>query len=374
MISILLHLSSISLGRSKGPVPLHSSPLPTMTASDASDDEALHFLATQGFLPLMLANYDGMVEAYTRLFDLSSAYFSLPETSAQKIDFQARNPTRASEEGYSNIASEKSILTVRTLDRCPEMLREHMQSPWAITARLLEDVARSIAQSLGLRDDVFAPFIQPCCTLDQSKRTPTLLRMFRYDRPPSGAEPTLSAERHKDLGILSLVVGHSPGLQVLDPTTDRWIPIEEESTILPTRKLALEASLRLYWLARPCHSLRTGGINRAFIACCVRLRRMTGIDLVLFLPSGQLMRQYGHGSLRMKSREHLGRSRSWRVRAPRSFYALCSTRSGTSMPRGALEMKKRKGCRLRLKRWQGPVQEGTSLHHLVHLRTGNLWK
>ncbi|KAL8819693.1 MAG: hypothetical protein Q9191_007678 [Dirinaria sp. TL-2023a] len=218
-----------------------------MASEAVSDDQALHFLATQGYLPLLLADHEGMVEAYTRLFQESSAYFSLPEDSPSKTAFQAPSGAKASDEGYFSISGEKRILTVRTSERCPSELREQVRCTWALTGNFLEEITRSIANSLNLDPEVFTPFSTPCRDLHPSKRTPTLLRMFRYDRPPHGqGEPTINAEQHKDLGILSLVVGHSPGLQVFDTTTNTWIPVEED-TVVPadakTRSGGLTATL-----------------------------------------------------------------------------------------------------------------------------------
>ena len=41
----------------------------------------------------------------------------------------------------------------------------------------------------------------------------------------------MNAERHKDLGMLSLVVGRSPGLQVLDPGENAWVEVEDEGNL-----------------------------------------------------------------------------------------------------------------------------------------------
>ena len=202
-----------------------------MASEHISDNEALYFLASQGYLPLLLADHDGLMDAYSKLFQLSAAYFHLPEDSLEKTTVRAPSGAKASEQGYFKISGEKSILTVRTHETCPEMLREQLKLTWNLTGAFLEDISRSIATSLQLDPNVFTPFTEPCCNLPRGKRTPTLLRMFRYDRP-AGEEAIITAERHKDLGILSLVVGHSPGLQVLDTTTDAWVPVEE-NTVVP---------------------------------------------------------------------------------------------------------------------------------------------
>ena len=63
----------------------------------------------------------------------------------------------------------------------------------------------------------------------------TLLRMFRYERPTGSREQDVTpppskvvAAPHKDLGLLSLVIGHTPGLECWDPATQSWVSCEEE--------------------------------------------------------------------------------------------------------------------------------------------------
>ena len=208
------------------------------------DDQALHSLAAQGYLPLALADYPGMVEAYSNLFSKSYEYFALPSDSPQKTNYQAVSGPAASEEGYSKIPGEKSIITTRTSNQCPEVLRDDLKKAWDLTGAFMETTMSAIAGTLGLKEDVFAPFVTPCATLTETK-TPTQLRMFRYDRP-TGTEATVNASKHKDLGLLSLVIGHSPGLEVLDVTKNAWVPIEEDAFLPPdskTRSGGLTATL-----------------------------------------------------------------------------------------------------------------------------------
>lgn len=240
-----------------------------MASDIVSGDEALHFLASKGFLPLLVADHEGMVDAYSRLFGLSASYFDLPEDSPEKTSVQAPNGARASEQGYSKIPGEKSILTVRTHDTCPPILHHPLAQAWNVTGAFLAGICRSIAISLQLDPEVFAPFVEACKNLSPAPRTPTMLRMFRYDRP-TGTEPIVTAEQHRDLGILSLVVGHSPGLQVLDQDSSQWIPIEEDSVIPPeakTRSGGLTATLlvgeTLSFLTRGCYK---PGIHRVLCA------------------------------------------------------------------------------------------------------------
>ncbi len=171
-----------------------------------------------------------MVEVYTALFAQSSGFFSLPEESSQKTSVKAISGPAASEEGYSNITDEKSILTIKTSSHCPVILQEEVKTAWKLTGTLLSKILESIAYTLDLEPDVFSTFADPCVSLPQHTHTPTLLRMFRYDRPP-GPEAKVNAERHKDLGLLSLVVGHSPGLQVLEAVSGMWVPIEGDQAL-----------------------------------------------------------------------------------------------------------------------------------------------
>ncbi len=204
-----------------------------MAQRQVSDDRALHFLASEGYLPLALADHPGMVDAYTQLFAQTAKFFNLPPSSPEKTHYQAASGAAASEEGFSQIPHEKSIMTVKTSAHCPATLLPELQTAWNLTGSFLQTITTAIAHTLELPPDVFAPFIAPCTAFPPA-RTPTLVRMFRYDRPAPGApEPKVNAEKHKDLGMLSLVVGHSPGLQALDAKTDAWVSVEDEATLPP---------------------------------------------------------------------------------------------------------------------------------------------
>ena len=203
-----------------------------MAVPQDADTRSLHFLATEGYLPLALADHPGMVEAYRSLFEKSSQFFALPEDSPHKTTYQASSGPAASEEGYSKIPSEKSIMTVKWAGHCPEILHDTAKTVWDLSGEFLDSIMQVVARTLALEPDVFDSFIKPCLVLPKDERTPTLMRMFRYDRPP-GPDPIVNAERHKDLGILSLVVAESPGLHVLSPPSNQWLPIEEEVCLPP---------------------------------------------------------------------------------------------------------------------------------------------
>ena len=206
-----------------------------MTNSQDADTKALHFLATEGYLPLALADHPGMIDVYKSLFDQSAQFFALSEDSPQKTAYQAVSGPAASEEGYSKIPNEKSIMTIKWAGHCPEMLHEKAKAAWDLSGNFMDNIVQAIAQTLDLESNVFETLVKPCTVLPQDKKRPSLLRMFRYDRP-RGPDPIVNAERHKDLGLLSLVVGHSPGLHVLSPSSGSWLPIEEDICLPPDTK------------------------------------------------------------------------------------------------------------------------------------------
>lgn len=199
------------------------------------DDYALHFLATEGYLPLSLSEHPALLSAYQSLFTQSAAFFALPPESPLKTSFQAASGATASEEGFSQIPSEKSIATIKIASNCPNTLLAPAEEAWRASGTFLQSIARAIANTLHLDSEAFAPFVDPCVTLPKTERTPTLLRLFRYDRPP-GPNPVVNAERHRDLGLLSLVIGQSPGLHVLSSASGAWIPIEESAFLPPGTK------------------------------------------------------------------------------------------------------------------------------------------
>lgn len=55
-----------------------------------------------------------------------------------------------------------------------------------------------------------------------ANKTATMLRLFRYE----GQQPKVVAEPHSDLGLLSVVVGNVPGLEVWD--AHGWFDVERE--------------------------------------------------------------------------------------------------------------------------------------------------
>ncbi|KAJ7466014.1 hypothetical protein FB451DRAFT_1093501, partial [Mycena latifolia] len=90
-----------------------------------------------------------------------------------------------------------------------------------------------IAASLGLPADIFA---EMAAEVDGGGRASSLLRLFRYERPAAddpdfgvgvGAWKNVMAEAHRDLGLLTIVVGASPGLDARDLVTGEWVSVED---------------------------------------------------------------------------------------------------------------------------------------------------
>lgn len=88
----------------------------------------------------------------------------------------------------------------------------------------LETTLRRIGTSLGLNDNELAAFVGPCGQMQDTdvSKTATMIRLFRYE----GWEEKVVAEPHCDLGLLSVVVGNVPGLEVWDG--HGWFDVERE--------------------------------------------------------------------------------------------------------------------------------------------------
>jgi len=96
-----------------------------------------------------------------------------------------------------------------------------------------------IAESLELSPDALTRFSEPCISLTNA-RTATMMRLFRYE----GWDDKIVAEPHLDLGLLSLVAGNSPGLEVWNAMKRSFYPIEKSykdlssaATVLVGRQL-----------------------------------------------------------------------------------------------------------------------------------------
>ncbi|KAJ7641280.1 hypothetical protein FB45DRAFT_899841 [Roridomyces roridus] len=193
-------------------------------------------LATRGWLSVPLP--PELESLYADLFAESAHFFNLPSDSPIKLKHAAPPGKSASDEGFADIPGEKQLITLRRLSGIPDSatsegsahtLHSATTAAWNATGELFLDTAHTIAESLGLEEDVFDELSADSKGLPASSRASSLLRLFRYKRPPQDTPggKKIVAEEHKDLGILTLVIGHSPGLDARDPTTGEWHSVED---------------------------------------------------------------------------------------------------------------------------------------------------
>ncbi|KAF5387208.1 hypothetical protein D9757_006901 [Collybiopsis confluens] len=160
---------------------------------------------------------DPLQESLQTLFEASKSFFALP--ASYKSTFVTKS---GSEEGWSGIPGEKEFITLRTTTNCPPELSSAVTAAWAQAGTLLNDMLGSISCSLGLPPGSLTAYSEPCAQFGEEK-TATMLRLFRYE----GHEEKVVAEPHCDLGLLSLVVGDSPGLEVWNRFTREFWAIEK---------------------------------------------------------------------------------------------------------------------------------------------------
>ncbi|KAJ6527081.1 hypothetical protein B0H19DRAFT_1196403 [Mycena capillaripes] len=218
-----------------GPPPQMYSPPPIAYPSCRDTNElaayvrnSLSILASQGWLSVPLP--PDLESQYTSLFAESASFFDLPPDAPEKVDFAAPTGKDASDEGYSDIPGEKQLITLRRVSGTPPPLRKAATAAWDATGQLFLRTMRDIAESLELDDlQVFDDMSSDAQGFSQSARASSLLRLFRYDRPAAGGGKKVVAEAHKDLGLLTLVVGRSPGLDARD-VSGRWVSVEDTPT------------------------------------------------------------------------------------------------------------------------------------------------
>lgn len=161
-------------------------------------------------------------QAYEDLFAASQTFFNLPDTQKQQWKHKL-----GSEEGWSKIPGEKEFITLRTLEYCPEILRGPAKLYWDLMGAHISSTLGRISTNLGLPDgeqEGLRQFVGPCGRMQEADadKTATMLRLFRYE----GWEAKEVAEPHADLGLMSVVVGSVPGLEVWDGFG--WFACEKE--------------------------------------------------------------------------------------------------------------------------------------------------
>jgi len=223
------------------PPPLLTASFPLLTQSQIDS------LSTLGFTTFPISRRQCLYNAALKLFALSRAFFAQPQPSKEHFKVRDAN-AQGSEEGWSRVWGEKELITLRRGGvTCPESLESTGREMWAECGKLMKDVMDGVEGSLGLVKGAFGSVYEAECDMPAVERLETLLRMFRYERrakeiddedtAKNNAEQTkdpevlgkgrLVAAQHIDLGLLSLVIGSSPGLEVWDYRLKKWIAIEE---------------------------------------------------------------------------------------------------------------------------------------------------
>ncbi|KAF2756472.1 hypothetical protein EJ05DRAFT_65646 [Pseudovirgaria hyperparasitica] len=190
-------------------------------------------LAGQGWTTITFDGpEDTLKHSLDQLFDASKAFFALPQE--YKASFLT---TAGSEEGWNRIEGEKEFITLRTIDNTPKELKSPAIRAWAEAGQALNAILEQVAKTLDLPPEALTQYSEPCIELN-GRRTATMLRLFRYE----GHEQKVVAEPHADLGLLSFVMGDTPGLEVWNKYHNDFWPIEKtykvpQGTILGGRQL-----------------------------------------------------------------------------------------------------------------------------------------
>jgi hypothetical protein len=202
----------------------------------------------------------------------------LPEEEKAKYTKRDARAYQGSEEGYSKVPGEKCMITLRRADTTPDEfeLKERSRRAWEASAQLMRDILTAIEESLGMDEGVLVRTMGPQLEMPKvgEENVATLVRMFKYDRPVSSSEdgdskppePRVVAEAHRDLGLLTLVFGHTPGLECWDSATEKWIACEENKGVSNAGEVQLTATLLAgQTLAKFTNWRYTAGRHRVFV-------------------------------------------------------------------------------------------------------------
>jgi len=233
------------------PPPLLDAPFPLLSQQQVQN------LSTQGFATFPIADRPSLHDAAVKLFSFSRHFFA--QAGPEKEAFQIKHGNaQGSEEGWSRVVGEKELLTLRRSGKaCPEQVEEAGRTLWRECGLFMRDVISAVEISLNMQEGLLWEVVEKECAMPNAgeDRVETLLRMFRYERrlpdtdDASAHEESmigkgrLVAEPHRDLGILSLVIGLSPGLEVFDTSVPGWIPIEQPPHASPALSSGLTATL-----------------------------------------------------------------------------------------------------------------------------------
>ena len=159
---------------------------------------------------------DALYRAYKGLFEAAGVFFD------REYEYKSKYLTKdGSEEGWTQIKGEKEFITLRHLGFCPDELAIPAGRVWEEASNVLNEMLGRIEESLEFPAGTLTAFSTPCSQLDHVKRA-TMMRIFRYEN----WAPKIVAEPHNDLGLLSLVIGDVPGLEVWNKYNQTWFPVE----------------------------------------------------------------------------------------------------------------------------------------------------
>ncbi|KAF8516088.1 hypothetical protein JB92DRAFT_2911679 [Gautieria morchelliformis] len=225
-----------------GPPPPQWQPRPFLPAYfPLLSPHQINSLRTQGYTTFPIEQRPALHNAASSLFRVSRTFFAQPQTIKNGFQVLAAND-QGSEEGWSRVVGEKELLTLRKGGpTCPPAVESQATALWKECGALMQQMVRGIEQSLGMPQCAFDNVVIPECTMPREggDRVETLLRMFRYERrseaddaaapheDEASGKGRLVSEPHRDLGLLSLVIGASPGLEVFDSAVGDWVPIEQ---------------------------------------------------------------------------------------------------------------------------------------------------
>lgn len=194
-------------------------------------------------------------KAIARLFTDSKTFFAL------ETDYKMNYNKGDSEAGYTKIQGEKEFLTIRDPSSelsTPAEVRSSAAEAWKEMFELMYETLAHLEVSLKLQPGSLQRYCENARNLGHVDGS-SMIRIFRYENdtefkvlaegmylllytyrhrtapcvfllnelvvPGNPAQLTILTA-HRDLGILSLVIGDKPGLEALDKTSNHFIPLE----------------------------------------------------------------------------------------------------------------------------------------------------
>lgn len=153
----------------------HLQPLKSVVLPQVSPDHQQN-LAENGWAPVGYRSAeDPLQTSFQELLRASQAFFELPEEYKQGFATQ-----RGTEEGWKRVEGEKEFITLRSIEKTPDILKDAASKYWVAAGSLLNEQLGRIAESLGLPAESLTAYSEPCSQLG-TESTATMLRLFRYE-------------------------------------------------------------------------------------------------------------------------------------------------------------------------------------------------